>query len=323
MKKLLVIGFLFISLVGHSQQLEHYTQYQFNQFAFNPAIAGTKSCLDIRTGYRFQWAGIDGAPKTGFINAHAPLRFGKKNRNQFGPKHGIGGQIKRDAFGPYSFLGLHVAYALHLPISRNWRMSFGASFGFKQNGFDATQLTSELPDPSLPSSSQSFIVFPSGKVGMWINDKKMYFGLSVHNIFGNTMDEISPNAKLQRHVYVTGGRSFALEKKWSLIPSFFMLWTKTDPIDFHLSALVDLDNKFAFGMGLRRTDAITAQIRVKFFNFISLGYSFDFVISGLGGKYNTNNNYNGNMWYSHEITGGFNSCSNYGNSSTTDCPSFE
>ncbi|MCB9223694.1 MAG: type IX secretion system membrane protein PorP/SprF [Crocinitomicaceae bacterium] len=313
MRKYFALIFVCTTFLSSSQQLEHYTQYAFNQFAFNPAVAGTKSCIDIRTGYRFQWAGIDGAPQTGFINAHAPLRFGKKKRNAFGPKHGIGGQIKRDAFGPYSNLGLQVAYAFHLPISRTWNLSFGASLGFKQTGFQASFLTTELNDPSVPSQDQSFIVFPDGIAGIWLNDKKTYFGLSVHHLFGNKLPKIGDEAKLQRHVYITGGRSFMLEKKWSLIPSFFFLWTKTTPIDFHLSALVDLDNKFSFGIGLRRTDAITAQVRVKFFNWISLGYSFDFVISKLAG----------NMWYTHEITGGFNSCSNYGNSSTTDCPSFE
>lgn len=311
-------GYLFIlafglSMMSFGQQLEHYTQYQFNQFAFNPAVAGTKSCIDIRTGYRFQWAGIDGAPQTGFINAHAPLRFGKRNRNAFGPKHGIGGQIKRDVFGPFSNLSLHAAYAIHIPLNRNWDLSFGTSFGFKQTSFNAAEITTELADPTIPGSSQSFITFPDGKLGMWVKDKRTYFGLSVHNIFGNSLDQIGSTAKAQRHIYATAGRKFMLEKKWSVIPSVFVLWTKATPIDFHLSALVDMDNKFSFGLGLRRTDAITAQVRVKLFNWVSIGYSFDFVISKL----------TGNQWYTHEITGGFNSCSNYGNSSTTECPTFE
>lgn len=313
MKKITLLLIIFLSSFGFAQQLEHFTQYQFNQFAFNPAIAGTKSCIDIRTGYRFQWAGIEGAPQTGFINAHAPLRFGKKKQSAFGPKHGIGGQIKRDAFGPYSNLGLQVAYAFHLPVSRTWNISAGVSFGFKQTAFQASFLTTELNDPSVPSEDQSFIVFPDGVAGVWVNDKKTYFGLSVHNLFGNSLSRIGQEAKLQRHVYFTAGRSIELEKKWALVPSVFLMWTKNDPLDFHISALVDLENKLSFGIGLRRTDAITAQIRVKFFNWISLGYSFDFVISKLAG----------NMWYTHEITGGFNSCSNYGNSSTTDCPTFE
>lgn len=313
MKRISIVILFLISANSFAQQLEHYTQYAFNQFAFNPAIAGTKNCIDIRTGYRFQWAGIDGAPQTGFINAHAPLRFGKKQTNVFGTKHGIGGQIKRDSFGPFSLLKLDVAYALHIPLSRNWQLSFGVAAGFIHTGFNIAEITTEVSDPALPNNSQSFTTFPDGKAGIWLKDKKMYLGLSVHNLFGNTLNQISSQTKLQRHVYITGGRVFPLEKKWSIIPSFFMMWTKSTPIDIHLSALLDLDNKLSFGIGMRRTDAITAQVRVKFFNWISIGYSFDFVISKLAG----------NMWYTHEITGGFNSCSNYGNTSTTDCPSFE
>lgn len=314
MKALLVLLISLSATIGFGQQLEHFTQYQYNQFAFNPAIAGTKNCIDIRTGYRFQWVGIDGAPQTGFINAHAPLRLGKKATNSFGPTHGIGGQIKRDAFGPYSHLKLEVAYSLHIPLSRTWTFSLGAAVGFMQTGYDASLAVAQnANDPAVPNNSQSFITFPDGKVGLWIRDKRMYFGMSVNNLFGNSMDKISPQATWQRHLYATIGRSFPLEKKWSVIPSAFLMWTKNTPIDFHIGALMDLDNKLSFGVGLRRTDAVTAQIRVKFFNWISLGYSFDFVISKLSG----------NMWYTHELTGGFNSCSNYGNTSTTECPSFE
>ena len=242
MRRFLILFFVGWTTFAYNQQMDHFTQYAFNQFTYNPAVAGTKSCIDIRTGYRFQWAGIDGAPQTGFINAHAPLHFGKKKRSAFGPKHGIGGQIKRDAFGPYSNLGLQVAYALHLPLSRKWNLSFGASIGFKQTSFRASYLTTELNDPTVPSADQSFVLFPDGVAGLWISDKKTYFGLSVHQLFGNKMPKIGPDAKLQRHVYITGGHSFSLEKRWSLIPSFFFMWTKNTPIDFHLSALTSIIN---------------------------------------------------------------------------------
>lgn len=313
-KKIFTLVFVLVGLSLHAQQTEHYTQYEFNQFAFNPAVAGTKSCIDIRTGYRFQWVGIEGAPQTGFINAHAPLRFSKKNRNSFGPKHGIGGQISRDAFGPFSFLRAEVVYALHIPINRNWTMSFGTALGVKQATFNVQNLSTEIYDPAVPNSSPSYVSFPDGKAGLWVADKKTYLGLSIHNLYGKTMKDVGTGVNdFQRHFYFTAGRSFRLKSTWTLIPSVLFLMTKNTPVDFHLSAVVDMDNKFAFGLGLRRTDAITAQIRVKLFNFVSVGYSFDFVISELAG----------NMWYSHEITGGFNSCSNYGNSSTTDCPAFE
>lgn len=313
MKLLTTILIVLFANLMFGQQTEHYTQYQFNHFALNPAVAGTKSCIDIRTGYRLQWFGIDDAPQTGFFNAHGPLRFSKKKRHSYGPKNGIGAMVNKDSYGPYSFLQAYLSYALHLPINRNWRLSFGASLGIKQTVFASSQLSTEFNDPILSGGDNSFLVFPDGRFGLWLADKKTYFGLSILNLFNNRVDQISPNARLQRHYTLTAGHNFKLEKNWSFVPSFLFIKTKKAPADFHLSALFDLNNKFAIGVGLRRTDAITAQIRFKLFNFISIGYSFDYIISKL----------NKNIWYTHELTSGFNSCSNYGTSSTTSCATFE
>jgi type IX secretion system PorP/SprF family membrane protein len=318
---LLAILLLVSAKIGWAQQSEHYTQYGFNQFAFNPAVAGTKPCIDVRLGYRFQWVGIDDAPSVGFANVHAPIKFNrKKKRSQFGPKSGAGLQIKRDAFGPFSMIQAEVAYAAHVPISRYWTFSLGASIGMKQAVFNAGKLTTQFVDPLLAQGTQSFVMFPDGKIGFWIADHKTYFGLSVHHLFGNQFKNPGGNplvgtaaSHLQRHYYFTAGRIFPLEKKWSLIPSVFAMYTYRTPIDFHMTALFDLDNKLGFGIGLRRTDAITALVRVKLFDLLSIGYSFDFVISKL----------RGNMFYTHEITAGYNSCNTLGNNATVNCPVFE
>ena len=309
--KILIISLFFVQIT-FGQQEEHLTQYQFNQFAFNPALAGSKKCLDIRGGYRYQWLGIEGAPENGFINAHAPLRFGKKTRSPYRPSHGIGGHLRRDALGPFSTLETHVAYAFHVPIKKSIKLSLGLSFGLKQIAFDANKFTTIYQDNAVPNST-SFIVFPDMRFGAWLTTKNEYFGFSIHNLIGNSLDKLGSTAKNQMHFYLTAGKKMKLEKGWTIIPSFMMAKTKNTPLDFHLSALFDLDNKVAFGIGLRRTDAITAQIRVKLFNYISIGYSFDYIISKL----------QKNMYQSHEITLGLNGCSNYGNASTTSCPTFE
>ncbi|HIP35726.1 MAG TPA: type IX secretion system membrane protein PorP/SprF [Crocinitomix sp.] len=313
MKRLFLLGILLsFNLLGYSQQQEHLTQYQFNQFVFNPALAGSKPCIDIRLGYRLQWVGIEGAPQNGFVNAHAPLRIGKKRRSMYGPSHGIGGMVRRDEYGPFSNSEVHLAYAYHIPVKRNVKLSFGLSFGFKQTAFDANMISTLYFDNAIPAST-SFIVFPDAKFGTWLKTKNEYFGFSIQNLFGNKMDKIGSESRYRRHFYLTAGKKFKLEKGWSLIPSLFVLKTYRTPIDFHLSALFDLNNKITFGVGLRRTDAITAQIRVKLLNFISIGYSFDFIISKL----------QKNMYQTHEVTIGMNGCSNYGSSSTINCPTFE
>jgi type IX secretion system PorP/SprF family membrane protein len=191
-------------------------------------------------------------------------------------------------------------------------LSFGLSLGFKQTAFDASMISTIYFDNSIPAS-KSFIIFPDAKFGIWFQTKNSYIGIALHNLFANKMTPIGEAAIQRRHLYITAGKKFKLEKGWSLIPTIFVLKTYHTPIDFHLSALFDLDNKVAFGIGLRRTDAVTAQIRVKLFNFISIGYSFDFIISKL----------QKNMFQTHEVTLGMNGCSSYGASTTTSCPTFE
>mgnify|MGYP000678131240 CR=1 FL=1 len=313
MKKIVLVYSLIVVQFVFGQQQEHLTQYQFNQFAFNPALAGSKKCTDIRSGYRFQWVGIEGAPQSGFVNIHAPLRFGNRRRKYYRPSHGIGGHVRRDALGPFSTIETHLTYAFHVPLKKSIKLSFGASFGLKQMGFNKDKFTTIYQDNAV-SSSSNFIVFPDMRFGTWLTTKNEYFGFSIHNLIRNRLEDLGTSARNQMHFYLTAGKKMKLEKGWTVIPSFMVAMTKNTPIDFHLSALFDLDNKISFGIGLRRTDAITAQIRVKLMNLISIGYSFDYVISKL----------QNNMYQSHEITMGFNGCSNYGLSNrTADCATFE
>jgi type IX secretion system PorP/SprF family membrane protein len=187
------------------------------------------------------------------------------------------------------------------------------SFGLKQMGFDDSKFTTIYQDNAVPSFSR-FIIFPDMRFGAWLTTKNEYVGFSIHNLIGNKLDVLGATAKNQMHFYLTAGKKLKLEKGWTLIPSFMMAKTKNTPLDFHLSALFDLDNTVSFGIGLRRTDAITAQVRVKLLNFISIGYSFDYIISKL----------QKNMYQSHEITMGINGCSSYGGTgSTTSCATFE
>ena len=51
-------------LTARAQQLPQLTQYQFNDYVFNPAVAGTRQFFELRSGHRYQWVGIQDAPRT-------------------------------------------------------------------------------------------------------------------------------------------------------------------------------------------------------------------------------------------------------------------
>ncbi len=82
MKKTLILLIFLFAIIWQSsqaQQMPQYSQYMFNDFCINPAVAGTKSSQPIMAMIRNQWVGLDDAPITQTISFHGSWL--KKNWN--------------------------------------------------------------------------------------------------------------------------------------------------------------------------------------------------------------------------------------------------
>ncbi|MDX1350533.1 MAG: PorP/SprF family type IX secretion system membrane protein [Putridiphycobacter sp.] len=290
---------VFLSAQIFGQQQAHFTQFQYNQFALNPALAGDKKGIAIKAGYRFQWIGLEGAPQSGHFSFCTPLKFNKRGRSVNAPKHGVGVQLNSDSFGPWSNSQIHLTYAIKVTLKRDVTLAYGLSTGLKQVGFDAFSVNTLNPDLTV-FNAQSSIVFPDARIGTWLNLKNAYFGLSIHNLFGGKMKRIGQGNRFQQHLYFTYGQRFKMDQDWYVVPSILFVKTKAMPFDFHLSVIVDYQNKFSFGVGFRRSDAVTMQVRFKISDLFSIGYSFDYTISKL----------QNNSWQSQELAGSYNSVNN-------------
>src|SRR5476649_1528771 len=75
MKRILIVCAVFLagSQLTIAQQKPQYTQYVFNNFLLNPAVAGIENYTDMKAGYRSQWSGLQGAPVTSYLTINAPL----------------------------------------------------------------------------------------------------------------------------------------------------------------------------------------------------------------------------------------------------------
>ena len=61
--------------VLYSQQLPIYSQYMYNKFMLNPAVAGADGYSSVNINTRQQWAGLEGAPKLNSVSFQS--RFGR------------------------------------------------------------------------------------------------------------------------------------------------------------------------------------------------------------------------------------------------------
>ncbi len=303
---------LLSSTLVFAQQDEHYTQYSLNQFSINPALAGNKKCFDFRMGYRAQWIGVEDAPKSGFFSATVPVRLGRRRKSHNAPVHGVGIQARMDEVGPWNETEAHFAYSIRVRISQFSSIAYGLSLGFKQVGFDVNKANTLHPEVAIFNSQKS-LVAPDARLGVWLNLRKSYIGFSIHNLFQNKLKNIGLDNRYQQHFYFTYGVKIKMDQGWTFIPSLLFIKTKNTPFDTHLTALFDYDNKISLGLGIRRTDAITAQIKVKLFDVLTIGYSFDYVISKL----------QSNSWQSQEVYMGYNPCDVSRKWGAKDIPVFE
>lgn len=278
MRPALLLLLTLAAAAGRGQQLSQYTQYVFNHFSVNPAVAGSKDCLDVRLGYRKQWVGLDGSPTTGWASLHAAIR--PKNSVNKG-KHGVGFFAESDQAGNWGYTRLALAYAYHLQMSRDYFLSFGLFGGAQQMKYDVGASTLvDYNDPALDSKATSLVI-PEVTPGIWAYNKVAWAGLSMHQTLGNRISGIGTDSRLARQVMLSGGYKYRIGRSTAFIPSLLLKKSKAAPWALDINGMVEWQRKFALGAGYRAGDAVTLLMKVSFAKFFQVGYSFDLTTSRL------------------------------------------
>jgi type IX secretion system PorP/SprF family membrane protein len=256
-----------------SQQLPHFTQYMFNDYIMNPAVAGTKNHYQARAMRRFQWAGIIDAPQTISLSFNGP--HAKKPM-------GFGGYLLNDVTGPTSRTGFYGTYAYNFGLGNDIRLSLGLSFGVLQNTIDGTKISlHDLNDPALKEAISTSIV-PDASLGAMVYHKKWFAGFSAFQLLSNNLkvyDEKNGLNKLKRHYYLMGGYKWAFAPDFVLEPSLIIKGMVDIPAQIDLNAKVEYMETAWLGFSYRSQDAIAILIGYIHKHKYYFGYSYDITIS--------------------------------------------
>ena len=141
----ILLSLLFFIAGLKAQQLPVYTQYVFNEYMMNPAVAGTVDHMPIRLTYRDQWTGFTDmtgnniAPKTFTFSGHTPIS----------DKLALGGFVYSDVTGPISQTSAQLSYSWRTCLSKEscfWErkkfLSFSYGTRFIQFSYDDTETIS-------------------------------------------------------------------------------------------------------------------------------------------------------------------------------------
>ncbi|MEM7035739.1 MAG: PorP/SprF family type IX secretion system membrane protein, partial [Bacteroidota bacterium] len=173
MKHRIIIGLILLGtwLAGHqsfAQQDPQYSQYMFNQLAYNPAYAGSRGALSGTVVLRRQWLGITNGPATASMSVHTP------SANE---RHGFGLNFVHDRLGVISQNFLSLSYVYRIPL-RGGFLGLGLQGGMSTFALRFSQVNPRDPDPAKPDVDLSAIL-PRVGTGIHFQTRRFYAGLSL------------------------------------------------------------------------------------------------------------------------------------------------
>lgn len=259
-----------------SQQDPQFTQYMYNTQVINSGYMGSKDALGLGLLYRTQWAGFDGAPKTGTFTLHSPVGLLKRMA--------LGLSIVSDKIGPSDKTNFVVDYSYSLILSEQSRLSFGLKGGLDIFNVDYTKLNLyDGADPQFQDNIDNKII-PQVGAGIYFNTDRFYAGLSVPNFFNskhyneNSVDNVEDDAIAvdRLHYFFIAGYVFDLSENLKFKPATMVKAVSGSPLQADVSGNFLIHDKLTLGAAYRWDAAMSAMAGFQITNQLFIGMGYDF-----------------------------------------------
>jgi len=292
MKRLILISFTILTgTTLMAQQIPLSENYFLDKYSFAPSFAGNFNSKFLFLGYRSDWTGIDGGPKTFRLSYNDVLM----------QNAGVGGKIIYDKAGIFNQLFILGSYSYNLKVSGEHHLLFGLSAGFYHNTLNLSDYYNDPNynlDPSLVQQDvKSKLKFMSD-VSLVYVFKNLEAGFMFSNIsFGDaTYKEeadlkYNPVANFQFHTTY----SFNLAEGWDLIPLVIVRGGKYIKSQFEVASQVVWQKRLMASLAFRDPGIFGVGLAANISKGLKVAYNFNFA-----------SNVALNVYNNHEIALGFN-----------------
>ncbi len=284
-----------IGVCGYSVIAQNFPQmslYNVTKMAHNPANTAMEIGMELEGAGRWQWVGLDGAPKTQMIGLQADLP---------GIKTGVGLGLINDKVGlmNHSQLFLNTRYTL---VQKDWKLNIGIQGLLGIMEIDGTGLITPQGDYEGSINHQDNIIpntviskgltMNLGFGAIFVSKKDWLLGISILNLLDSKLESSNSSQLL------FSGRNFVLQSQnffdigynFQLNPSLLI---KSDLVDIQAEVQGDLVIRefIHFLVGVRgytkhTLDAGIVGLGCQIRKNIFVAYAYDFGLSNLASAHN-------------------------------------
>jgi type IX secretion system PorP/SprF family membrane protein len=282
--------FLLAGTLAFSQQIPLSESYFMERYTLAPSYAGNDNAKYLFTGYRSDWSGIPGGPKTVRLSYSDALM----------QNAGYGGRIVYDKTGIFSQLYVMGSYSYRLEFIDSHFLLFGMSAGFYRNGINLTDYYNDPNydlDPALTGADiRSKLKFMSD-VSMVYRWEALEAGFLFTNItFGEAnYNEVETRYKPLANFQFHAAYRYDIDETWSLSPLVIVRSGKYIKSQFEIATQVSYTERFRGSVVFRDPGIFGFGAGLDIDKGLKLGYNFNFAT-----------NVQLNAFNSHEVTLGIN-----------------
>ena len=284
MKKLLLLLTIILTVtITFAQQVPLSENYFMDKYSLAPSYAGNFNPKYFISGYRSDWTGIKGGPKT--------LRLTYNDVFPFMKNAGYGGKIIYDKAGIFSQLYILGSYSYNLKINGNHNILFGLSAGFYKNRINLSDYYNDptyVLDPSLINQDvKSDVKFMSDFSTLWVWNG-VEAGLMFSNIsFGDaSYKEValkySPLTNFQFHATY----HYNLNEEWSVSPLAIVRGGKFIRSQFELASQIMYMNKVWGSLVYRDPGILGFGLGANISRGLKFAYNFNLATNVVTGAFN-------------------------------------
>lgn len=261
-----------------AQNQPMFTQYMFNEVYINPAYAGSRDNLSVTALRRMQWVGIDGAPTTNTLTAHAPI---------MGKRIGVGLTVVNDQIAVTKQTGVYASGAYRLPMPKG-TLSFGLQLGLLSHIERLADVSTSTAGDDQFIANTDRVLVPNFGFGTFYKSENWYAGLSIPRMMENNVTASASATDVKNkvrlgswHYFLTGGLVKSINSNMRVRPNAMIKIAGGAPVEVDLSCDVVFHDKIWAGLAYRTGDAASLLLGGWITPQLRIGYSYDYTLSAL------------------------------------------
>ena len=305
---------LLLASYANAQQSFQFSQYQQTALFYNPAFSGIEDFIDIKIGYRKNWAGMNNSPSTAFISgnmafemapghkykrrsvrlvepeAYHKLESDEEFQYRKSRRNGVGFGLSQLDNTQIKETSGFLSYAYHIPISDYIVWSVGASGAIEYNMLITDGLT--VTDPTNDPTYQGYMSEGGSRTSAIINlgtvlyAKRWYVGYAANRVSVskiNNVNNFGREGKEMTHNFMIGVSTNKPKYAFHVMPGAMIEYTANLPLTYTLGIRMKYEDAIWGGLAYRSNDAINLSFGMYLTNNFAFSYAFEYPISAITG----------------------------------------